>query len=99
MKRASSSGVLVHGEMARPFILSCVSGRLMKAVSTPLSLSMIGRGVPAGAATENQGGRADPRPTDAAERGRAGHDVGGPGDATAIGETLRPLVDHLENNT
>src|SRR5262245_37875312 len=55
MKRASSSGVLVHGVIARASILSWVSGSLMKAMSNALSLSMIGRGVPAGATTENQG--------------------------------------------
>jgi len=55
MNCASSSGVLVRGVIASPFILSCVSGSAMNVISTPLSRSMIGRGVPAGATTENHG--------------------------------------------
>src|SRR5262245_62205610 len=55
MNCPSSSGVLVQGVIASAFILSWVSDRLMKAVSRRLSLSMIGRGVPGGATTENQG--------------------------------------------
>src|SRR5262245_62959624 len=55
MNCASSSGVLVQGVIASAFILSWISGRLMKVISTRLSLSIIGRGVPAGATTENHG--------------------------------------------
>src|SRR6266498_1772800 len=55
MKRANSSGVLVQGVIASAFILSWVSGRSMKAMSSALSLSMIGFGLNDTATTENQG--------------------------------------------
>jgi hypothetical protein len=66
MNFSSSSGVLVSGVMASVCSRSWMSARLMKGISTPLTLSMIGRGVPARATTENQPVAAKPgRPASA----------------------------------
>src|SRR5262245_57245673 len=92
MNRASSSGVLVQGVIASAFILSCVSVRLMKAVSRRLSLSMIGRGVPARDTTENQVVPPEPGTPASAMVGRSGIALTRVVDVTANAFTLPSLI-------